>query len=67
MHHPKDDGSDNERVPDTRHGVRELVRQLDEVSIEPAAGNLTETIEACDASLCEDPGEKVADYPANGM
>lgn len=57
----------DEGVREAGHRVRELVRELDVVVVEPAAGDLSDTIEARDALLREQAGEQVADDAADGV
>lgn len=57
----------DEGVAQAGHGVRELVRELDVVVVEPAAVNDSDGVEACDALLREETGKQVADDAADSM
>lgn len=57
----------HERVAEAGHRVRELVRELDVVVVEPAAVDDGEAVEARHALLREQTGEQVADDAADSM
>lgn len=64
---PEDDGRHDKAVGHPASRIGELHCQLNVVVVEPASGDAGKAIEACNALLGEEPGEKVADDTANGV
>lgn len=57
----------DEGVGETRHGVRELVCQLDVMVVEPATVDHSDAIEPGDTRLGEETGEQVTDDAADSV
>ena len=57
----------DEGVAEPGHAVRELVRELDVVVVDPTTGDDGDAVEASHARLGEETGEDVANDAADGM
>jgi hypothetical protein len=67
VHHPEDDGGDDERVRHACDGVGGLVAELNPVVVEPATTDDAEGVVGGDTLLGKEAGQEVTDNTSNGV